>query len=130
MSLERTLHHFPLDPFSRQARLALGEKRLPYREVVERFWEQRPEFQALNPSGLTPVMVERDVAGPTGAICENKPILDYLEEIAPEPSLLPGTPAERAEARRLQQWVDRKFDFEGNGVVLHEKRSEEHTSEL
>jgi glutathione S-transferase len=39
MSVERTLHHFPLDPASRQVRLALGEKRLPFVEVQVRYWE-------------------------------------------------------------------------------------------
>ncbi|MDB5465595.1 MAG: Glutathione S-transferase domain protein, partial [Phenylobacterium sp.] len=33
MSVERTLHHFPLDPGSRQVRLVLGEKRLPFTDV-------------------------------------------------------------------------------------------------
>ena len=121
MTVERTLLHFPLDPFSRQARLALGEKRLPYKEVVERFWEQRREFLALNPSGLPPVLVEETPGGATVAVAESRPILDYLEDTAPDISLLPGTPVERAEARRLQQWFDRKFDFEVNGVLLHEK---------
>src|SRR5581483_10773785 len=54
MSVERTLHHFPLDPASRQVRLALGEKRLPFVEVSERYWERPAGFVALNPSGLTP----------------------------------------------------------------------------
>jgi glutathione S-transferase len=121
MTVERTLYHFPLDPFSRQARLALGEKRLVYREVVERFWEQRPEFCALNPSGLPPVLVEEQIGARTVAICENRPILDYLEETAPEVPLMPEHPADRAEVRRIQQWFDRKFDFEVNGVLMHEK---------
>ena len=34
MTVERTLHHFPHDPASRQVRLALGEKRLPFTEVI------------------------------------------------------------------------------------------------
>ena len=119
--IERTLYHFPLDPFSRQARLALGEKRIAFKEVVERFWEQRPEFAALNPSGLTPVLIEEQPSAPTVAVCESKPILDHLEDIQPDPPLLPGNPAERAEARRLVQWFDRKFDFEVNGLLLHEK---------
>ena len=33
MSVARVLHHFPLDPASRQVRLALGEKRLAFAEV-------------------------------------------------------------------------------------------------
>ena len=58
MSVERTLHHFPLDPASRQVRLALGEKRLPFVEIQVRYWEMPPEFTALNPSGMPPVLVE------------------------------------------------------------------------
>ena len=54
MSVERTLHHFPMDPASRQVRLALGEKRLPFTDVSVRYWERPPEFTALNPSGLIP----------------------------------------------------------------------------
>ena len=40
MTVERTVHHFPLDPASRQVRLALGEKRLAFSEVQERYWER------------------------------------------------------------------------------------------
>ena len=120
MSLERTLHHFPLDPASRQVRLALGEKRLPFTEVVVRYWEGPREFTALNPSGLTPVLVETQ-GGRSLNICENRAILEHLEEQVPEPSLLGRAPEERAEARRLLEWFDRKFNFEVNGLLLHEK---------
>ena len=120
MTAERTLHHFPLDPASRQVRLALGEKRLAFREVSERYWERRPELQALNPSGLTPVLVET-VGDRRLVICESRAILEHLEEAAPEPDLLGRDPADRAETRRLLQWSDRKFDYEVNGLLLHEK---------
>jgi glutathione S-transferase len=120
MIVERTLHHFPLDPFSRQARLALGEKRLPFREVIERYWERPESLAALNPSGLTPVLVETN--GPEQVIaCESRAILEHLEEQYPEVPLLAAGAAERAEARRLVQWFDRKFDYEVNGLILHEK---------
>jgi glutathione S-transferase len=118
--VERTLHHFPLDPASRQARLALGEKRLPFASVVVRYWEQPADFAALNPSGLTPVLVEVE-GGRTRVICEIRAILEHLEEQHPEPSLLGRDPGERAEARRLMQWFDRKFDYEVNSLLLHEK---------
>jgi len=120
MTLERTLHHFPLDPASRQVRLAMGEKRLPFFEVQERYWERRPGFLEMNPSGVTPVLVE--VSGDKRVVvCEVRAILEHLEEAAPEPDLLGRDPAERAETRRLLQWFDRKFDFEVNGLLLHEK---------
>jgi len=120
MIVERTLHHFPLDPFSRQARLTLGEKRLPFRDVIERYWERPDSLASLNPSGLTPVLVETRGASQV-VVCESRTILEHLEEQYPEPQLLGPDPAERAEARRLMLWFDRKFDYEVNGQLLHEK---------
>lgn len=120
MAVERTLLHFPLDPASRQVRLALGEKRLPFQDHVIRYWERPPEFTALNPSGLTPVLVEEEGAHRL-ILCESRAILDHLEEHHPEPPLLGREADERAEARRLLQWFDRKFDFEVGGYLLHEQ---------
>jgi glutathione S-transferase len=120
MAVERILHHFPLDPASRQVRLALAEKRLGFHEHSERYWEQPASLQALNPSGMTPVLVEiRDAE--RLVICESRAILEHLEERYDEVPLLAPEPAERAEARRLLQWFDRKFDYEVNGLLLHEK---------
>ncbi len=120
MTVVRILHHFPLDPASRQARLALGEKRLSFVEQPERYWERRPAFEALNPSGMTPVLVETEGERRT-VFCESRAILDYLEETWTQVPLLAADPGERAEARRLMQWFDRKFDAEVNGFLLHEK---------
>ena len=74
----------------------------------------------LNPSGLTPVLVVGGGREPL-VLCESRAILDHLEETHPEPPLLGRDPAERAEARRLLQWFDRKFDYEVGGFLLHEK---------
>ena len=120
MSVDRTLHHFPLDPASRQVRLALGEKRLAFSEVQVRYWEGAPDFLALNPSGVTPVLVEIRNERKT-IVCETRAILEHIEEQEPEPALLGRDPGDRAEARRLLQWFDRKFDNEVNGFLLHEK---------
>jgi glutathione S-transferase len=118
--VERTLYHFPLDPASRQVRLVLGEKRLPFEPVVVRYWEQPADFAKLNPSGLTPVLVEAD-AGRRVVVCEVRAILEHLDEQNPQPELIGREPAERAETRRLLQWFDRKFDSEVNALLLHEK---------
>lgn len=120
MSVQRTLHHFPLDPASRLVRLALGEKRLAFESAVSRYWEQPDELVRLNPSGLVPVLVEEQ-AGDKLVLCETRAIVDHLEEAEPEPPLLGRDVAERAEARRLVQWFDRKFDFEVNSLLLYEK---------
>jgi len=120
MAAERILHHFPLDPASRQVRLALGEKRLSFQENPVRYWERPEEFTRLNPSGATPVLVEQS-GDEQVVLCESRAILDFLEEEHPEPALLSRRPAERAEAMRLMQWFDRKFDNEVGGFLLHEK---------
>ncbi len=120
MSLDLTLLHFPLDPASRQVRLALGEKRLPFTEEAVRYWERPAALVKLNPSGLTPVLVVAGGREPL-VLCESRAILDHLEETHPEPPLLGRDPAERAEARRLLHWYDRKFDYEVGGFLLHEK---------
>jgi glutathione S-transferase len=120
MSVERTLHHFPLDPASRLARLTLGEKRLPFAEQPVRYWERPPEFAALNPSGMIPVLVERS-DGRTLTLCESAAILGHLEEAYPEPMLVGREAADRAEVRRLVTWFERKFEFEAGGYLLHEK---------
>jgi glutathione S-transferase len=118
--VERTLYHFPLDPASRQVRLVLGEKRLPFEPVVVRYWEQPADFAKLNPSGLTPVLVEAE-AGRRVVVCEVRAILEHLDEQNPQPELIGREPADRAETRRLLQWFDRKFDSEVNALLLHEK---------
>jgi glutathione S-transferase len=120
MTPSRTLYHFPLDPASRQVRLALGEKRLAFTDVVVRVWERPAEFVAMNPSGMPPVLVE-EVGGRRLILCECRAILEHLEENEPEPPLLGREADERAEQRRLLQWFDRKFDYEVNGLLLHEK---------
>ena len=121
MSVERRLHHFPLDPASRQVRLVLGEKRLRFTEVIERYWEMPESLSALNPSGLPPVLVE-ERTGEKLVVCETRAILEYLEERYSDPPLLNNQEvAPRVEARRLVQWFDRKFDLEVKSLLLQEK---------
>ncbi|MBI3453698.1 MAG: glutathione S-transferase family protein [Rhodospirillales bacterium] len=113
----RTLYHLWLSPFSRKVRVTLKEKNLDFEMKVEKVWERRPEFLALNPAGTVPVLIEED--GPTiadsGAICE------YLEEVYAERPLYGDTPAERAETRRLVAWFDQKFCREVTDNLLREK---------
>ena len=99
-----TLYHYPLSPFSRKVRLCLAEKRIEVALVEEKYWEMSPEFLRRNPAGQVPVlkMNGRNYADST-AICE------FLEELSPEPPLMPSDPEGRYEARRLAAWFDGKF---------------------
>ncbi|MBL4596429.1 MAG: glutathione S-transferase N-terminal domain-containing protein, partial [Robiginitomaculum sp.] len=49
--MKRTLFHWPLDPASREVRLALGEKRLAFVSHRLDLPADGPKLQQLNPSG-------------------------------------------------------------------------------
>ena len=116
----RILHHWMLDPASRQVRLLLNEKKLHYELCEENPWLPREAFYALNVSGRPPVLVDSTTAGKR-IIAESRAILEYIEEIHPNPPLLAPEPVERAEARRIAQWFDGKFADEVNAYLLYEK---------
>jgi glutathione S-transferase len=116
-----TLHHYPLCPHSRFARLALAELGREVAFVEERPWERRDAFLALDPAGQTPVLVEDDglvVPGP-GVIAE------WLDETtgaaAPERRLMPADPVAKVEVRRLTGWFLGKFYEEVTGYLVNEK---------
>ena len=112
-----TLYHLWLNPFCRKVRLALLEKRIEFDMHTENVWERREEFLALNPTGEIPVLIE----GNGIALSGSDAIVEYLDEIQPEPSLFGTTPLERAEARRLVYWFDSKFNIEVTENLVTEK---------
>ncbi|WP_140984449.1 glutathione S-transferase family protein [Asticcacaulis tiandongensis] len=118
---QRLLHHFAFDPHSRMVRLALGEKRMAFEESHIKYWEPSDALIRLNPSGLLPVLSETYANGVSLNICETRAIVEHLEEAEQNIRLWPLDPQERAEARRLTGWFERKFDYEVNALLLHEK---------
>jgi glutathione S-transferase len=113
----RTLYHLWLSPYSRKVRVALTEKKLDFEMKLERVWERRPEFLALNPAGKVPVLVDED--GIT--IADSYAICEYLEEVYPSPGLIGRTVGARAETRRLVGWFDDKFAREVTRNIVGEK---------
>lgn len=118
--MSAVLFHFPFDPASRAARLALGEARLEWSETVVRPWEPDCPLGDLNPSGMPPV-VQTTHAGRPLTLCELPAILGWIEDQAKDPVLLSVDLGERAEARRLVGWFERRFTDEVNAVLLHER---------
>jgi len=114
------LHHWPLDPASRQARVALAEKGLGFELVAIEPWNEPDALTALSDAGLPPVLVEESDRRKT-VFADLPAILGHLEDQRREPALLPLDVAGRAEARRIAHWFDRKFDAEVNAYLLHEK---------
>ena len=110
------LYHFALSPFSRKVRLCLAEKKIEVELVEEKYWEQSAEFLRRSPAGRVPIL---RVDGRN--LTESLPICEYLEEIYPDPMLIPTGTEERYEVRRLVNWIDDKFYSEVSQKLLRER---------
>ncbi len=108
----RILYHHPLVASARKVRLALHEKRLAFEERSIEPWRPNEELLGLTPTGELPVLADEDGT----VVSDHGAIVEYLDEVYAEPSLIGRTPIERAEARRLAAWFDDKFHRE---VTLH-----------
>jgi glutathione S-transferase len=110
------LYHVPLSPFCRKVRLSLAEKKIEVELVEERYWEQDGDFLRRNPAGKVPVLrMDGVMMAESAAICE------YIEEVRPEPPLMPKDPVARQEVRRLVGWFDDKFHHEVTSKLLYER---------
>jgi maleylacetoacetate isomerase len=81
-----------------RVRIALNLKGLAYEYVSVRTLGDG--YPAINPQGLMPAL---EVAGQV--VAQSGAILEYLEEMHPEPSLFPVDPVARAEARAFGQHI-------------------------
>jgi maleylpyruvate isomerase len=98
---ERVLYNYFRSSSSYRVRIALNLKGLSYEYVPvhlnrgggEQF---QPEFEALNPQHLVPVLRDKGVT-----ISQSIAILEYLEEQYPETPLLPSDSGDRAWVRQL-----------------------------
>jgi len=114
------LYHYPLCPFSRRIRLALGEYGTSVDLIEEAPWARRSAFMMLNPTGEIPVLVDNDGSIASGIYAVSE-YLDELYSASANITLLPGSLAERAEARRLVDWVDHHFYVAVTGNLITEK---------
>ncbi|MDO7833474.1 glutathione S-transferase family protein [Sphingobium sp. HBC34] len=83
-------------PFAARVRLALRIKGLDYvQEAPPGGGTRSPEYLAINPIGKIPALVTESGL----VIAESETIIDYLEDIRPEPSLIPADEAQRIQMR-------------------------------
>jgi maleylacetoacetate isomerase len=80
--------------------------------------QRTPQFHALNPEALVPVLVD---GGRT--FTQSLAIIEYLEETHPDPPLLPRAPADRAQVRALALAIACDIHPLNNQQVLNYLRS-------
>ena len=98
------LYNYFRSSASFRVRIALQIKGLPYEYVpvhLVKGEHKRPEFTALSPEGLVPLL-ETDGGL---RLTQSMAIIEYLDETHPQPALLPGDALARARVRALSQIV-------------------------
>ena len=86
-----------------RVRIALNLKGLAYDSVsihLRRNDQAKPDYGSVNPQGLVPAL---EIDGHT--LTQSLAIVEYLDEIHPDPPLLPQAPADRARVRALAEIV-------------------------
>lgn len=82
-----------------RVRIAMNLKNISCDRVSVRITKNEnmaPEYRALNPLGIVPTLVDGDAVLP-----QSIAIIEYLDELYPDPPLLPETPQARARVRAL-----------------------------
>ena len=101
------LYAYPPSPNSRRIAIYLNEKGLPppFEEVfvdLAKGEHQSPDFLAKNPLGKVPVLeTDRGVL-----INQSLSIVEYIEELYPEPSMMGDSAEERARVKALERFID------------------------
>ncbi|CAK9038947.1 Glutathione S-transferase U16 (AtGSTU16) (GST class-tau member 16) [Durusdinium trenchii] len=106
-------------PYAQRAWIALEHHGLKYRKIEgllpdapgEDFkgYKKHPRLLELNPKGLVPTLAEDGMP----PVYESSVCVEYIDEIAAccgeRPSLMPGTPAERAALRLKVDWINKNL---------------------
>ncbi|MBN9165473.1 MAG: maleylacetoacetate isomerase [Myxococcales bacterium 68-20] len=111
-----TLYTYWRSSASHRVRIALGYKGLTYDPVYVNLLEgeqRKDEYKQTNPMGHLPCLVIDGVK-----YVESTAIIELLEELYPEPALLPKKPEDRARVRALVQIVNSGIQPLQNLVVL------------
>ena len=101
------LYHHGSSACAAKTRFALEEKRLPWRgHVVDIFRGEQfaPEFLALNPKAVVPVLVHDGFV-----IAESTVICEYVEDAFPQNPIFPAEPRARAQVRLWTKAVDEEL---------------------
>jgi glutathione S-transferase len=99
------VYTFPVAPNPTKLRVYLAEKGLAFEPVIVNLpkGEQRSaEHRARSPLGKLPVLELDDGT----YLTESLAIIEYLEELHPDPPMLGETPLERARVRELERIAD------------------------
>ncbi|WP_193142796.1 MULTISPECIES: maleylacetoacetate isomerase [unclassified Meridianimarinicoccus] len=118
-----TLYSYWRSTTSYRVRVALNLKGLSYRTVpvdLVAGAQHAPDYVALNPIKGVPTLVLEDGT----ALTQSLAILDYLDQIAPDPALLPDDPVLRARVQAAAQVIATDIHPVNNLKLVNRLKSE------
>lgn len=98
------LYHGNTSVCAIKVRLVLAEKELKWDGEpldLRKGDQHRPEYLKLNPNGVVPTLVHDG-----RVLIESTLIIEYLDEVFPDPPLMPSDPYQRARARLWMKKID------------------------
>jgi glutathione S-transferase len=99
------LYNAPQSTCSQRVRFVLHEKGLEFAEQKLDLFsgdQLRPEYLKINPNGVVPSLTDG-----SSVILDSAVIIEYLDEVFPEPTaLVPGDPVKRAAMRSFMRYID------------------------
>jgi glutathione S-transferase len=114
--MSRILYHVSRSPYARKVRILLAEKNLDYEEKIIDLANKPPEFLQISPIGKVPVFVDEDET----IIWDSSLIVEYLEEIYPDPSFYPREQRQKLECKKWEEIADNLAD---NAIALWSEKS-------
>ncbi|MEX0347688.1 MAG: maleylacetoacetate isomerase [Rhizobiaceae bacterium] len=117
-----TLHNYFRSSTSYRVRIALALKGIEYEYVAHHLrhgGHKEEAFLSVNPQGLVPSIVWEDGT----VLSQSLAILEFIDELVPEPPLLPSDPHGRARVRMLAQMVGCDIHPVNNLRVLNALRT-------
>ena len=124
------LYSFAACPYAQRAHITLLEKQLDFAIIEIDLFNRPAWFSTISPYGKVPVLRHAGVT-----VHESSIINQYLDEAFPQPALMPGSPALRAQARIWMDYCETRFlpavhklmsevDDAGKRAINNEKLSE------
>ena len=99
--MSRQLYTFFRSSTSFRLRIALAYKRLnyePHYVSLPKMEHRMPSYRDINPQGLVPLLVEGG-----RSLIQSMAIIEYLDEVYPDPPLMPKDPIGRVYVRSVSQ---------------------------
>jgi glutathione S-transferase len=99
------LYDLPISSYGCKTRILLRHKKLHWQSIAPPDGYGSDAYCKIVPAGTIPALDDNGFI-----ICDSEAIAEYINEVVPEPQMLPGGPQERAQARALSRFHDTRIE--------------------